>query len=150
VAKEGGGWGAYMAKGGPLRPLWPKEREGRPPLTKGGGPVWPKEGWPSPPTGGTAPLAIPHLRGAYMAKEGGRGALRPPLAIPHLRGAYMAIPSGWGGPYGQKRDGHPFGQTPPFGPDGQKSVWPSLWPSPTGWVAPLRPKGAGGGPLPTA
>jgi hypothetical protein len=50
-----------------------------------------------------------------MAKEGGGW------------GAYMAKPP----PYGQKRDGHPFGQTP-FGPDGQKSVWPSLWPSPTG------------------
>jgi hypothetical protein len=78
-------------------------------------------------------MAFPYGAGAYMAKGGGRGA-------------YMAKPP----PYGQKRDGHPFDQTPPFGPDGQKSVWPSLWPSPTGWAAPPRPKGAGGGPLPTA
>jgi hypothetical protein len=148
MAKEGGGWGAYMAKGGPLRPLWPKEREGRP------------------------PLAIPHLRGAYMAKEGegsaslfghplgclhgqregGRGALRPLWPSPTYGRQVPTWPSSADGAalMTKKRDGHPFGQTPPFGPDGQKSVWPSLWPSPTGWAAPLRPKGAGGGPLPTA
>jgi hypothetical protein len=66
MAKEGGGWGAYMAKTPPYgqkrdgHPL----REGRPPLAIPNlrGPTWPKKGRGAPPS-----LAIPW--GAYMAKE---------------------------------------------------------------------------------
>jgi hypothetical protein len=160
MAKEGGGWGAYMAKGGPLRPLWPKKgRLGSAYMTKREGgtapfghptptgclhgqrrggerlPLWPSLGvptWPKREVGEPFGPLWPSPKGGSLhdQRRGGRGSPSASLAIPHLReaGAYMAIPSGWGGPYGQKRDGHP---------DGQKSIWPSppfgLWESGSLW-----------------
>jgi hypothetical protein len=161
---NGGGLGsAYGPYGHPLRvgtPTWPKK--GRDPL------------WPSPTYGEGAYMAkegevgslltpLAKGRGAYMAKEGGKGALRPPLANPYGRGGPLR-------PMAKESVGLPFGHPLPsaYGrgwlplaigaKEGGGGALLTLCPKerlaipmaiPCGRAA-LRPKGEGGGSLPTA
>jgi hypothetical protein len=137
VAKEGGGWGAYMAKErevgepiGPLaipygrgRPLWPKEgRQGEPfgpfghPPPTGGGCLYghpQRMGRPLWPREGWPSLFWPNpsLRPRWPSPTG--GPLRPPMAK-----------KSDGHPDGQRAFGHPlpsaYGRVAPFGHRGQR------------------------------
>ena len=131
-----------LAKSGEGRPFWPSQ-------TYGGAT------WPNPHPMAKRGMAIPNLRGAYMAK-GERGP--PSLAIPLRGGCLYGLRGGWGVPTWPKREvGEPFG---PFGhPLREGPTWPKkgglrpygqnpnlrpLWPneggpSPTGEAPPLRP-----------
>jgi len=80
--------------------------------------------WPNPHPMAKRGMAIPNLRGAYMAK-GERGP--PSLAIPLRGGCLYGLRGGWGVPTWPKREvGEPFG---PFGQRrGGRGATSALWP----------------------